>query len=70
MVAGISSAVIRGSSVKASAAGARTGKSGGGVLSQSRRKTGDGAGCRSVALREATSSSQYQQCKQYAVPVW
>ncbi len=62
-------------SVKASAADARTGKFGSGVLSQSRRTTGDGAGCRRVALTQvtavritsSTSSAQYQQ---YAVPRW
>jgi hypothetical protein len=37
--------------VKASAAGARTGKSGGGVPGQ---QDGDGAGCRRVALSQAT----------------
>jgi hypothetical protein len=37
--------------VKASAAGARTGRFGSGVLSQSRRRMGDGAGCRSGAVR-------------------
>ncbi|GAB2790244.1 hypothetical protein GCM10027073_23080 [Streptomyces chlorus] len=47
--------------MKASAADARTGKFGSGVLSQSRRTMGDGAGCRRVALSQATGSSQYQQ---------
>jgi hypothetical protein len=46
--------------VKASAAGARTGKCGSGVPSQSRCRTGDGAGCRRVALFQVTRSSQYQ----------
>jgi hypothetical protein len=55
-----SSAVVSGSSVKASAAGARAGKFGSGVPSQSRRRTGDGAGCRRVALTQATSSSHHQ----------
>ncbi|GAB3171322.1 hypothetical protein GCM10027162_12420 [Streptomyces incanus] len=66
---------VSSTSVKASAAGARTGQFGSGVPSRSRRRTGDGAGCRRVALSQATSSSQYQQCssqyqqcKQYAVP--
>jgi hypothetical protein len=40
--------------VKASAADARTWRFGSGVPSQSRRRTGDGAGCRSVALQQAT----------------
>jgi hypothetical protein len=39
--------------VMASAADARTGKFGSGVLSQSRRRTGDGAGCRRAALPQA-----------------
>jgi hypothetical protein len=50
-----SSEVGSSTSVKASAAGARTGKFGSGVPSRSRRRTGDGAGCRRVALCEATS---------------
>ncbi len=52
---------VSSTSVKASAADARTGKFGSGVLSQSRRRTGDRAGCRRVALSQAT--------EQYAVPV-
>ena len=45
---------VSSTSVTASAADARTGKFGSGVLSQSRRKTGDGAGCLRVALSQAT----------------
>ncbi|MDQ0596466.1 hypothetical protein QF037_000811 [Streptomyces canus] len=52
---------VSSTSVKASAAGARTGRFGSGVLSQSRCSTGDGAGCRRVALTQATSSSHHQQ---------
>jgi hypothetical protein len=48
-------------SVTASAADARTGKFGSEVLSQSRRKTGDGAGCRRAALPQAAA--------QYVVPL-
>jgi hypothetical protein len=54
-----SSAVVSGSSVKASTAGARAGRFGSGVPSQSRCRTGDGADCRRVALFEATSSTQF-----------
>lgn len=53
-----SSVFVSGSPVKASAAGARAGRFGSGVLSQSRCRTGDGAGCRRVAVLKATSSSQ------------
>ena len=44
--------------MKASAADARTGRFGSGVPSQSRRRTGDGAGCRRVTLVQVTSSTQ------------
>jgi hypothetical protein len=47
--------------VKAPAAGARTGKFASGALSQGRRRTGDGAGCRRAALPQAAV--------QYAVPL-
>ncbi|GAA2993354.1 hypothetical protein Sfulv_04230 [Streptomyces fulvorobeus] len=40
--------------MKASAADARTGRFGSGVPSQSGCRTGDGAGCRKVALSQAT----------------
>ncbi len=52
---------VSSTSVKASAADARTGRFGSGVPSQSRRRTGDGAGCRRAALPQAA--------QQYAVPV-
>jgi hypothetical protein len=55
---------VSSTSVKASAADARTGRFGSGVLSQSRCRTGDGAGCRKVALAQATeqyAGEQYQQ---------
>lgn len=49
---------VSSTSVKASAADARTGRFGSGVLSQSICRTGDGAGCRKVALYRSQSSTQ------------
>ncbi len=58
---------VSSTSVKASAADARTGRFGSGVPSQSRRRTGDGAGCRRAALPQA--AQQYAPPAVPAVPV-
>ncbi|GAA4659002.1 hypothetical protein GCM10023324_05640 [Streptomyces youssoufiensis] len=54
-------AKVSSTSVKASAADARAGRFGSGVPSQSRRRTGDGAGCRRVVLTQATEQCAGQQ---------
>ena len=50
---------VSSTSVKASAAGVRTGKFGSGVLSQSRSRTGDGLAAEVRALPQSLGSTQY-----------